>query len=254
MWRALLVFSLAGKAVAVVLWSFSSFHWGAAACFFLPDLPILYQVFVPSSQILCRVFTRFDTPRQEVWLTIDDGPDEEDTPQILELLDRHGARATFFLIGERAERHPGLVSEILRRNHEVGHHTQTHPVASFWCASPSRVGRELDDALRVFERGGASPRWFRAPVGIKSLFLRSALRARGLACVGWSVRSLDTVSRDPDRVASRVMRSVRPGSIVLMHEGRSLDSGVRVKALGRVLDGLAERKMACVVPRPEQLR
>jgi peptidoglycan/xylan/chitin deacetylase (PgdA/CDA1 family) len=254
MWRPLLLVSAAGKIAAVLLWTLPPWRWAAAGCFFLPDLWLAYQVFVPSAQGICPVFTRFETPRAEIWLTIDDGPDEHDTPRILDLLDRYSARATFFLIGERAERHPRLVAETVRRGHEIGHHTQTHPVASFWCAGPARVGRELDRGLRALRTAGGEPRWFRAPVGIKSPFLGPALRRRGLRCVGWSVRSCDTVSRDPNRVAARVMRAVRPGAIVLLHEGPSLEPRVRVRALEQLLVQLAARQFACVLPAPESLR
>jgi len=238
----------------VLLWALTPWRWTAAACFFLPDFWFLYQIFVPSSQGLCRVFTRFVTSQPEIWLTIDDGPDPEDTPQILDLLDRHRARATFFLIGERAARHPELVAEILKRGHQVGHHTQTHPMRSFWCATPARVRAELDEGIQVLKLAGASPRWFRSPVGIKNLFLAGALRRRGLDCVGWTVRSLDSVSRDPEWVAKRVAHAAKPGSIVLMHEGPSLDRSVRVRALDKLLERLSARHMACILPTFEQLR
>jgi peptidoglycan/xylan/chitin deacetylase (PgdA/CDA1 family) len=252
--RALLIVSAAGKAAAVLLWAFTPWRWTAAACFLLPDFFILYQIFVPSAGVLCPVCTRFETAKPEVWLTIDDGPDAQDTPRILDLLDRHGARATFFLIGERAERHPELVSEILRRGHQVGHHTQTHPSATFWCATRARVGAELDDGLRALRGAGADPAWFRAPVGIKNLYLGEELRRRGLRCVGWSVRSRDSLSRDPERVASRVIRAARPGSIVLMHEGAFLAGSVRVRALELLLERLSARQMNCVLPGAGQLR
>ena len=254
MLRPMLLVSAAGKAAAVALWVRGGSPAAAVAFFFLPDFFLLYHLFVPSAQGLCRVGTRLATDRPEIWLTIDDGPDADDTPRILALLDRHQARATFFLIGERAARHPGLVAEILRRGHEVGHHTHTHPVGTFWCATPARVRAELDDGLAVFSRAGAHPRWFRAPVGIKNLFLGRALAERGLHCVGWSVRSLDSVSRDPAAVVARVMARLRPGSIVLMHEGAALDPRVRVRALELLLIALAERRFTCVLPAAGQLR
>jgi peptidoglycan/xylan/chitin deacetylase (PgdA/CDA1 family) len=253
MWRALLIVSAAGKAAAVLLWAFTSWRWAAAACFFLPDLFILYQIFVPSAGMLCPVRTRFRTALPEIWLTIDDGPDEEDTPRILDLLDRHRARATFFLIGERAERLPQLVSEILRRGHQVGHHTHTHPMGTFWCAGPARVRAELDAGLAALGRAGARPSLFRAPVGIKNLFLAEELRRRGLTCVGWTVRSRDSVGRDPVRVVARVIRAARPGSIILMHEGAFLDPRVRVHALGLLLEQLNALRMTCVIPAAGQM-
>jgi peptidoglycan-N-acetylglucosamine deacetylase len=254
MLRAMLFVSAACKAVAVLLWTLTPLRWTAAAFFFLPDLWFFYQVFVPSSQGICRVFTRFVTMQPEIWLTIDDGPDAEDTPRILDLLVRHQARATFFLIGERAAKLPELVAEIQRRGHQVGHHTHTHPMGTFWCATPTRVRAELDEGLKALKSAGASPHWFRAPVGIKNLFLAGALRKRGLDCIGWTVRSLDSVSRDPERVAERVIRAAKPGTIVLMHEGASLDRSVRVKALETVLERLSAMRISCVLPSLEQLR
>src|SRR5580704_4313056 len=118
--RLIFAASLIGKVIAAAIWSRAPF--GAAVSFFSADLYLLYCLLAPSSQRLLPVRTRFATERREVLLTIDDGPDPEDTPRILALLDRFGARAAFFLIGEKAARHPELVAEILRRGHEVGHH------------------------------------------------------------------------------------------------------------------------------------
>jgi len=250
--RLLYAVSIIGKVIAIGVYSFSP--WLAAAFFFGPDLFLLHQLFVPSAQGLGRVYTHFSTTRREVWLTIDDGPDGEDTPRILDLLDRHGARATFFVIGERVTRHPELVSEILRRGHNVAHHTQTHPIYTFWCASPARVGRELDDGLETLRQAGATPHFFRPPVGTKNFFLQTALAARNLACVSWSIRSRDAIARDPAPVVARVLKSVRPGAIILMHEGVGVHPRVRVVAIAGVLEGLQARGFACVLPPPADLR
>jgi peptidoglycan/xylan/chitin deacetylase (PgdA/CDA1 family) len=251
--RSTFITLLACKLVAITLACLR--FWPEAAFFYVvPDLWVLYHLFVPSAQGLCRNFTRFDTARQEIWLTIDDGPDEKDTPQLLDLLDEHHAKATFFVIGERAARHPELMREIIRRGHEVGHHTQTHPAGTFWCASQTRVQAQLDDTLAVLRSSGIRPHWFRPPVGIKNFLLPAALDTRQLQCVGWSIRSGDCISRRPETVVTRVLRHVRPGAIVLMHEGPSVPDAVRVKAIAGVLDGLGARDFRCVLPDPSQLR
>lgn len=229
------------------------FAW-MAAVFFAAGLPAVYALLVPGAQGLGPVRTRFVTPRREVWLTIDDGPDPEDTPRVLDLLDRHRATATFFVVGERAARHPGLVSDIVRRGHEVAHHTHTHPEATFWFATPGRVARELEDTLQALAPLGIRPRWFRAPVGIKNLFLWAATAARGMEVVGWTVRSWDSVARDPEAVARTVVRRVQPGSILLFHEGPRLRPAIRVAALDRTLAALAKAGYTCVRPDPGDLR
>jgi peptidoglycan/xylan/chitin deacetylase (PgdA/CDA1 family) len=225
-----------------------------AALFFTPDPFLLWALFAPNAQGLARVFTHFATDRREVWLTIDDGPDPDDTPRILDLLDRHGAKATFFVIGERAARHPELIREITRRGHEVAHHSHTHPLATFWCAGPRRLAAELDHALATLREVGIKPRWFRPPVGIKHLLLSPALAARDLACVGWTVRSGDCRARSSAAVAGTVLARVRPGAIVLLHEGPSVPAAVRISGLERVLAALAEQDYSCAIPRADQLR
>ena len=246
----LITLLLAGKLSAVAVWLFWGDFWLGFVLFSAPAMPVLYHLLVPGAQGLGAVQTRFATTRKEIWLTIDDGPDAHDTPRILELLAQQGARAVFFLIGERAAQQPELVSAILEGGHEIGHHTQTHPAGTFWCSSAGRVRRELDQALAVFAKHGVRPRWFRPPVGIKNLWLAPALRHRGLHHLGWSVRSMDTVGTCPVAVAARVMQRLQPGDIVLVHEGVRLHPSVRVEALALLLRDLGARGFSCVLPSP----
>ena len=250
MWLLIFV-NLAGKVAAVGVGL--SAPAVALAFWFGPDALLGWHLFVPSAQGLVRVHRRFATKRREVWLTIDDGPDPEDTPRILELLAAHGARATFFVIGEKAAAHPGLVRAIAAAGHEVAHHTQTHPVASFWCASPVRVARELDECLDVLRRAEVKPGRFRPPVGIKNLWLGPALAGRGLICVGWSARGLERRRGDAGTVAGRVLRGLAPGAILLLHEGPGVPAAIRVHGIRRVLERLRAEGYQCVVPLPEQL-
>lgn len=249
----LLVCALLAKLIALTLW-FGGHRLAAAALFFFPDPFVLHAIFAPAAQGLLRVFTSFATDRPAVWLTIDDGPDEEDTPRILDLLDRHRARATFFVVGERVARCPQLVTEIRRRGHEIGHHTHTHPTRTFWFAQSRRLSAELDRTLEVLRKLGIRPRRFRAPVGIKPLFLARALAARGLQCVGWSVRSGDCRSSSPERLVARMTRQLRPGVIILLHEGPSVPTPVRIKGIALLLEAIAARGLSCEIPESHQLR
>ena len=250
MWLLVIV-NLTGKVAALFVgWSAPA---AALTLWFGPDLLLAYHVFAPGAQGVVRMHRRFLTARREVWLTIDDGPDPEDTPRILELLAAHGARATFFVIGELAARHPGLIRAIAAEGHEVAHHTQTHPLGTFWCASPGRVARELDDALAVLREAGVKPVRFRPPAGIKNIWLPTALRKRGLTCIGWSARGLERRPGDAGVVAARVLDRLAPGAILLLHEGPRVPAAIRVEAIRRVLGQLHEQGYRCVVPGHGQL-
>jgi peptidoglycan/xylan/chitin deacetylase (PgdA/CDA1 family) len=247
----LVIVNLAGKIAAVLIGR--TVPATALALWFGPDALLAYHLFAPRAQGLGRIHRRFHTAQREVWLTIDDGPDPDDTPQILALLAAHEAQATFFVIGRKANIHPDLVNAITAAGHEVAHHTHTHPLAAFWCASPGRVARELDDALKALRRTGVTPTRFRPPAGIKNLWLAAALRARGLTGVGWSARGLEHWPGGAEAVAARALRRVAPGSILLLHEGPAVPPAIRVAAIRRVLGQLRESGYRCVVPRPEQL-
>lgn len=168
-----------------------------------------------------------------VWLTIDDGPDPETTPGLLERLGRAGAKATFFLVGSRVEAHPELAREIVRRGHRVGNHTLTHPAGSFWCAGPWRTRREIVGGGRAIERvTGVRPCWLRAPVGHRNLFTHPVAAEEGMRVVGWTRRGFDGVSRDVGRVVGRLTRRLERGDILVIHDATPV--------AGAVLDGLLE--------------
>ena len=224
---------------------------------FLAHLLLLYAMLVPNCQWFGPVLRSFETNEPEVWLTIDDGPSPIHTVALLDVLDRFQARATFFLIGNHAERYPQLVTEILARGHEIANHSYTHPTGSFWFAGPARIAAEIDLCAELLRTAEDRPaRFFRAPVGLKNVFVHPELDRRRLELVGWTVRGLDTVQRDPAQVAQRILRRIKPGAIILLHEGQRAekDPQFNPRCLELTLSGLADQGYRCVIPRPEQLR
>ena len=224
---------------------------------FVSHLLVLYPTLNPHSQWWGPVLRSFETSRKEVWITIDDGPTPQQTEKILDVLDRYDARATFFVIGIRAKKFPELIKEILRRGHQVANHTFTHPSGSFWCAFPSTIFAEIDGCNDVIPREQrASRSYFRAPAGLKNSFVHRALRRRGMWLIGWTARGFDTSQRHPDQVAARILKQVRPGSIVLLHEGHQIETDPEYNpaCIEQTLRGLAEHGYAFVIPRSEQLR
>jgi len=247
--------NLVFKVCAVAVWHRSP--WLAVAIFTAPDFYLLYGMFVPGSTILGPVLVRFVPSRpaaKEIWLTIDDGPDPEDTPRILDALDRQGARATFFVIGARARRHPELIRQIVERGHTVGCHSDTHPSATFWMASPARTEREVADGLASLRVAGVATGLFRPPVGIRNPFLKTALRRSGLRCINWSIRSGDCLTSDGEAVVAHVLRLAAPGSILLMHEGPSVRAPLRVRLIEATVAALQTAGYDCVIPPAEALR
>jgi len=241
------------KGAAIIL--FLCHHPVAACCLFVAPAPwFVWQVTVPSARGFGPVVTGFATTERAVWLTIDDGPDPATTPRMLDLLDAHGARATFFFIGQKAARYPGLVAEVLRRGHTVGNHTQTHPCFGFWYAPARRSAAEIDGCARALRDAGASATpWFRPPAGIKNLVLHRCLAARGLTLVTWTVRGFDTISRSPASAVARMTSRLRPGAIILLHESSPRVSH-HVETLARMLAHLRREAYTCIIPPLDQLR
>jgi peptidoglycan-N-acetylglucosamine deacetylase len=183
--------------------------------------------------------------RGEVALTFDDGPDPRVTPAVLDCLERYGVRASFFCIGRRAETHPELVAETVRRGHRVENHSYSHP-AAFTCYPPAALRREVGRAQEALARaGGVRPRWFRAPAGFRGPLLERELAAAGLHLASWTRRGFDTVSRDPGRVAGRLLKGAAGGDVLLLHDGSAArgrgGAPVVLAALPRLLDELARR-------------
>jgi peptidoglycan/xylan/chitin deacetylase (PgdA/CDA1 family) len=156
-----------------------------------------------------------------VALTFDDGPDPEVTPRVLDLLDAAGARASFFVIGTRAARHPQLLQEILARGHAVANHSQTHP-ATFAALGPGALRREVGRAQdTIADITGVAPRWFRAPMGLRSPLLDPVLAGLGLGLVSWTRRGYDTQRRDPQRVLRSLAGRLAGRDILLLHDGNA---------------------------------
>ena len=201
----------------------------------------------PRSQALGTNWLRLpDAAAQasKIALTLDDGPDPEVTPQVLDLLDRYQAKATFFCIGERAERHPELCREIVRRGHAVENHSQHH-YHHFSILGPWRMAREIvagQDTLADIT--GQRPLFFRPTAGLRNPFLEPILARHGLTLASWSRRGFDTRNRHADDVLSRLADPLAAGDILLLHDGHSARTAAGVPVILAVLPRLLETAQA----------
>ena len=242
-WVALL---LAHAAVVAAWWRYG-WHVGLPALMAV-HLLVVWGTLRPASRLFGPALTRLDTDERVLWLTIDDGPCEE-TPAVLDLLDAHGAKATFFLVGASARRRPDLVREIVRRGHGIGNHSDSHPTHRFWALGPGAMRREIESAqASLAEIAGVAPVWFRAVVGMANPFVAASLHRLGLARVAWSARGFDGRVADPQRVLRRVERQLAPGAIVLAHEGAS--HGHNLETLALMLQRFDALGYRCVLPVP----
>lgn len=196
----------------------------------------------PRSSLLAPSVYRGDPNRRSIALTFDDGPSES-TPRILELLGKHNARATFFQCGVNAKRLAATSREVAEAGHEIGNHSYSHPMLHL--KSAAFIDSELRDAQAAIEdAAGATPRWFRAPYGVRWFGLREAQRRNALEGVMWTV-----IARDwrltATQVSERVLSLTRPGAIVCLHDGRETSSNpdisVTLEALCRVLPVWTDR-------------
>jgi peptidoglycan/xylan/chitin deacetylase (PgdA/CDA1 family) len=176
----------------------------------------------PRSGLLGPNLTRLPAAavaRREIAITFDDGPHPEITPRVLDGLDRVGARGTFFCVGSRAEAHPGVVREIVRRGHAVENHSQQHSTAFGWYG-PDRLRREIGAAQDTLARlAGRAPAFFRAPFGVRSPFVDPVLARLGLRYVSWTRRGYDTVDADAARVLARLAGRLDAGDVLVLHDG-----------------------------------
>lgn len=180
------------------------------------------------------------SPARTVALTFDDGPDPRWTPQVLDLLARHGAVATFCVLGENAARHPELVAEIVAAGMRLCDHSRSHEVDP---AAPE--GDLAHDEL--VELAGTGVDWFRAPRGEWSESVQAAAGALGMRPLGWSVDSRDWTRPGADAIVRQVQDHVRPGAVVLLHDGGG-PRGQTVEALEELLPWLAAQCYATVFP------
>ncbi|WP_076997141.1 polysaccharide deacetylase family protein [Variovorax sp. KK3] len=233
-------------ALAVALLVPGAWPWALAAVV-LNHALITGAGLTPRSSLLGPNITRLPAAavaRREVAITIDDGPDPEVTPQVLDLLDAHGQRATFFCIAERVQAHPALAREIVARGHSIQNHTARHR-HNFSFLGPRGFHAEIERAQQMLQAvTGERPVCFRAPAGLRNPFLAPVLHRMGLVLVSWTRRGFDTRERDAATVLARLTRELKAGDILLLHDGHAARTADGQPVILDVLPPLFDRLRA----------
>jgi len=208
--------ALTGLALWPELW------WWFGSAVVINHVLLFIAVLYPRSAILGQNLTRLPSTaisRREIGLTFDDGPDPEITPRILDILDQYNAKASFFCVASRAAIYPEVVRDIIRRGHSVENHSLQH--SNYFAFLGWRAcKKEIHAAQQILSAiTGTAPQFFRAPMGFRSPMLDAVLADQGIVYVSWTRRGFDTVSRNPNRILARLLKKLRSGDILLLHDG-----------------------------------
>ncbi len=177
-----------------------------------------YGSFVLSAGFFLPVISRGDVSCKKIAVTFDDGPIRGKTEHILDILEQHQVKAAFFCIGNRIRGNEDILSRIELDGHMIGNHTFHHRPA-FGLLSTKQVTDELKATDTEVERViGQKPRFFRPPFGVSNPMVSRATRLGSYRTIGWSIRSFDTIIKDPIKLLKRIVQSPASGDIVLLHD------------------------------------
>lgn len=203
----------------------------------------------PSQNLFPKIFWNGDSSSMKIALTFDDGPKEEESPAILEILDQFGIKATFFIVGKAAEKNPDLVYRIYASGHEIANHTYSHTRLD--TISNSAVETEIQKTNQILENiTSVKTRYFRPPGGRFNRGILTQVKKCNLDVILWNVNAGDYIatdspfvvkgeiySKDADRIYHDVMKRMKKGSIVLFHNGGK-DT---VKSLPQIISDLEKK-------------
>ena len=184
---------------------------------------------------------RLNTDRRSVALTFDDGPHPPYTERLLDVLAKHNVKATFFMIGNRIEKHAETVHRVIAEGHQLGNHSYSHPVLGF--LPPSIVQREIERTDSLLRQVGVTGEIvFRAPILTRFLPVAWVLAKENRTHISCNVWSWDWTTQNPDRIVQSVLKKVKPGSIIVFHDGKAENAQANrsgtVEATDRIIAAL----------------
>jgi peptidoglycan/xylan/chitin deacetylase (PgdA/CDA1 family) len=220
----------------------------AAAIAFFYIILCVAASFFPMSSFYLPVISRGKTGRNLVALTFDDGPADPTTRQVLELLDKYSAKATFFVSGANSLKHPEIIREIITRGHTIGNHSFHHN-PFLMLGSCNYLYQEIFRAQEVLKEMGMQTYAFRPPVGIISPKLPSVLDKLGMFCVTFSCRAFDAGNRRVKNISFGILKKVNADDVILLHDvppRSEEDNNILLSEIEKILQGLIEKDLQIV--------
>lgn len=197
---------------------------------------IIFNVFCLKYSLFIKTISRIKTDDKIVFITFDDGPDKNNTPQILDTLKVKKTSACFFCIGSKILNHWELTQRIHREGHIIGIHTMNHQIKDTFLSS-KKYTYELQQCVEIIHQiTGYRPLLFRPPFGVSNPGISLALKNFKLTCLGWTIRSFDTQIKDQEILLNRIEKQLKPGAIILLH-----DLSITAEALPEIIDLIHEK-------------
>lgn len=219
-----------------------SWWWIVLVAFLWISITICGSFFIQWNYHFTSVHSNSETTQNQVAITFDDGPHPVFTPQILDLLRKYNAKASFFCIGQQIEKNQHLVKRIISEGHVIGNHTYTHS-KTFGFFSTEKVVSELNKTNQLIAQLIEKKiTLYRPAFGVTNPKIEKAVKSLNLKSIGWSVRSLDTTSRSEDVILNRITSKLTKGDVILLHD----TSAKTVAVLERLLLFLQEKHLESV--------
>ena len=209
--------------------------------FLIPVFVYLGILFYGSAYInsgfFMKVISSGDKTIPEVAITFDDGPASASTPEILDILKKNDTPATFFCIGHKVIENPELLQRIASEGHLVGNHSYSHAFF-FDLFSRDNMSREIRSTNRAVEKLTRKRMFFfRPPYGVTTPVLAKAVKTANVTPIGWSLRTMDTVTKSPEKLVAKINQNIKAGDIILLHDTQQ----VTVDALPQIIETIRNK-------------
>lgn len=213
-----IIFSLLLIAVTWLCITYGFTYWSIVIVLFVYSLVVFYGCYFINSNFFIQTVCKANTDKKEIAISFDDGPVQQYTPEVLQVLKQHSIQAAFFCIGNRIHGNEVLLKQVHEEGHIIGNHSFTHS-AWFDLFSHQRMSEELSMADETIKKvTGCKPHLFRPPYGVINPNVKKAIEKGNYVPLGWSMRSYDTVIKDEKKLLRRITRSIKPGNIFLFHD------------------------------------
>ncbi len=189
-------------------------------------------------QFFCKSLCHGPKDQRTVALTFDDGPDPETTPALIELLDKHNIKATFFVVGERAEKNPAMIAKLVQSGHQVANHSYSHPWYANFLFGKALQKQILQTKAALEKITGTECFFFRPPMGLTNPHYRVILEKNNITMVGWNIRTYDKY-KDKQKITEKILKKICNGSIIMMH-----DSGLSIEKLKYIIPAISQKLKA----------